>query len=146
MIFLPKLTDYQTIESSQGTLNPLGLYSIADRLASYLAPSLRERMKHPRYLTAIAVGSVICAEFEEEELASDEVSQPWLVYEWYVASALVKRFESDNIQLVGLPGRDKTTNAKRDGVPLSATRYLKTPSVFGFHGVYRTLARVSGLF
>jgi hypothetical protein len=140
-MLLPKLTSYHTLENSQGTLDPLGLRSIADRLAGELAPFVRERMKHPRYLTAIAVGSVICEKFSEEELATDEISQPWQVYEWYVVSALIKRFENDNIQLLGLPGREKTMNAKKAGVPLSAARYLKTPSVFGFHGVYRTLAK-----
>lgn len=140
-MFLPKLSSYHTLENSQGSLDPLGLYSIADRLAGYLAPSLRERMKHPRYLTAIAVGSIICEGYSEEELAADEVSPPWQVYEWYVASAFVKKYDGDNNQLLGLPGREKTTTAKKTGVPLSATQYLKTPSVFGFHGVYRTLAK-----
>lgn len=140
-MYFPGLTSYQTLENSQGTLDPLGLYSIADRLANHLAPSLRERMKHPRYLTAIAVGSVICSVFSEDEMSVDGISGPWQVYEWYVASALVKRFEKENIQLLGLPGREKTTTAKRENIPLNANRYLKTPTVFGFHGVYRTLAK-----
>lgn len=140
-MFLPKLTAYHTIENSQGTLDPLGLDSIAVRLADHLAPSLRERMKHPRYLTAMAVGAIICSEFGEDDLAADEVSAPWQVFEWYVASAFVKYFEKGSIQLRGLPGSEKTTNAKKEGVPLSATRYLKTPTVFGFNGVYRTLAK-----
>ncbi len=141
-MLLPSLTSYITLENSQGTLDPLGMYSIADRLATRLAPDLRERMKHPRYLTAIAVGAAVCSVFDEEELAADEITPPWQVYEWYVTSAFVKRFEKDdNQQLLGMPSREKTTRAMRDGVPLSALRYLKTPSVFGFHGVYRTLAR-----
>ena len=37
--------------------------------------------------------------------------------------------------------RPRFLTALRDGVPLSASRYLKTPRVFGYHGVYRTLAR-----
>ncbi len=138
---IPVLSAYQTLENAQGTLDPLGLYTIADRLALRLAPGLRERMKHPRYLTAIAVGSVICSRFDEDELASDELSPPWQVYEWLVASALVKRFEKDNNQLLGLPGREKTTKAMRDKVPLSVDRYLKTASVYGFHGVYKTFAK-----
>lgn len=131
-----------TLENSQGTLDPLGLYSIADRLASRLAPDLRERMKHPRYLTAIAVGAIICSDITEEMVAVDEVSASWQVYEWYVVSAFVKKFQKeDPDQLIGMPGREKTTHALRDDFRLSAIRYLKTPSVFGFHGVYRTLAK-----
>lgn len=84
--------------------------------------------------------------FDEEELAVDEVSPPWQVYEWYVTSALVKRFEKDDPgQLIGLPGREKATRALRDNVPLNHIRFLKTASVFGFHGVYRTLAKGIGL-
>ncbi|QNA44291.1 hypothetical protein [Lacibacter sediminis] len=141
-MYLPSLSAYQTLENSQGTLDPLGLYTIADRLAMRLAPDLRERMKHPRYLTSIAVGAVACSCFSEEELAVDEVSPPWQVYEWYVISGLVRRFDkTDPNQLLGMPGREKTTRSMRDGIPLSANRYLKTPTVFGFHGVYRTLAK-----
>ncbi len=141
-MYLPRLSAYQTLENSQGTLDPLGLYSIADRLAMRLAADLRERMKHPRYLTAIAVGAMACSCFSDEELAIDEVSPPWQVYEWYVVSGLVKRFDkTDPDQLLGMPGREKTTRSMRDGISLSANRYLKTPTVFGFHGVYRTLAK-----
>ena len=80
-MYLPSLTAYQTLENSQGTLDPLGLYSIADRLASRLTPNLRERMRHPRYLTAMAVGAVVCSGFSDDELAADEISPPGQVYE-----------------------------------------------------------------
>jgi hypothetical protein len=142
-LFIPRRSAYHTLENSQGTLDPLGLYTVADRLATKLAPGLRERMKHPRYLTAIAVSSVVCSSFDEEDLASDGISAPWQVFEWHVVSAFVKKFErgDPDKQLLGMPGREKTTTAFRDGLPLNAVRYLKTPSVFGFHGVYRTLAK-----
>ena len=68
---LPYLSSYHTLENSQGTLDPLGLYTIADRLALCLVPGFRERMSHPRYLTAIAVGAIICSAFEEDELCVD---------------------------------------------------------------------------
>lgn len=146
MIYIPNLSAYHTLENSQGTLDPLGLISISDRLASRLVPGLRERMQHPRYLTAMAVGSVVCADFGEDELAADELSESWQVFEWYIASALVKSFDKiDTDQLKGLPGRVKTTRAYRNSLPLSATRYLKTPGVAGFHGVYRTLAKETRL-
>lgn len=145
-MYLPTLSSYTTLENSQGTLDPLGLYSIADRLALRLAPDLRERMSHPRYLTGIAVGAIVCSAFSEEEMAIDEISPPWQVYEWYVTSALVRRFQKeDPDQLIGMPAREKTTHALKEGIPMNAIRYLKTPSVFGFHGVYRTLAKGIGL-
>jgi hypothetical protein len=74
-------------------------------------------------------------------VADDGISQPWQVFEWYVVEALVRRIGEDG-RLRNLPGRDKVFSAVvRDHVPVSARRYLKTPSVFGFHGIYKILAR-----
>ena len=73
-------------------------------------------------------------------IAADEVSEPWQVFEWYLVEGMVRATDERNL-LRGLPGQDKATGAIKDGVPLSAKRYLKTPTVFGFHGVYRALAR-----
>jgi len=56
---------------------------------------------------------------------------------------LVRAAADEDIR--GLPGRDKVAQAIRDRVPVSASRYLKTPSVFGFHGVYRLLAHDTGI-
>jgi hypothetical protein len=135
----PKITNYHQIENSQGTLDPIGLYAIADRLGAKLAPDLRERMRHPRYMTAIAVGKVICSDIGED-YASDGVSTAWQVYEWYVVSALVKVYtKTDPDQLIGLPGREKTNKAIKENIGLNKDRYLKTASVFGFHGVFKTL-------
>ena len=68
------------------------------------------------------------------------MSPPWQVFEWYVVEGLVRCIK-DGKRLSGLPGRDKASRAIADGVPLSARRYLKTPNVFGFYGVYRLLAQ-----
>lgn len=118
----------------------MGVYPIADRLAVRLVPGFRERMAHPRFLTMMAVGSVICSDFDEDEIASDGVSEPWQVYEWYVVQALNKKFHQKEEEIRGLPGRDKAQDAFKQRIPLNVTRYLKTATVFGFHGVYRTLA------
>ncbi len=126
--------------SAEGALDPLGLYSIADALALRLAPGLRERQADPRFLTAYAVSLELCKEFGEETLAADGISEPWQVLEWYLVEGLV-RTRQNRQETHGLPGSDKAEQAIKDGVPLSAARYLKTPRVFGFHGVYRLLAR-----
>lgn len=138
--FVPFLTQYDPELSSDGSLDPLGLFPIADRLAMKLAPGVRERMSHPRFLTAMAVGAVICSDFDDDTIAKDMVSEPWQIYEWYVVQALIKTFFNNRAELHGLPGSDKATQAYLKGIPLNASRYLKTASVFGFHGVYRTLA------
>lgn len=143
-LLVPLLSEYDPVDSSEGSLDPLGLYSIADYLANILVPGVRERQDHPRFLTAIAVSSFVCANFDEDVIAKDGVSLPWQVFEWYLVEGLVRTAESSK-EIRGLPGRDKVSMALRDGVPLSAKRYLKSPRVFGFHGVYRVLANTLGI-
>ena len=141
-MLLPTLTVLDEAESaSEGSLDPLGLYSIADNMGVRLVPGVRERQQRPRFLTAICVSAALCRHYPPDTLAADGVSEPWQVFEWYVVEGLVRSI-TDRARLRGLPGQDKATRAVlQDKVPLSARRYLKTPSVFGFHGVYRTLAR-----
>src|SRR4051794_7791268 len=56
---LPFLTAFDPPATSEGTLDPMGLYQIADQLATRLVPGIRERMQRVRFLTAVAVGSVV---------------------------------------------------------------------------------------
>jgi len=140
----PLLSEEDPVASSEGSLDPLGLYQIADALAVRLVPGVRERQIHPRFLTAIAASLAVCQDFNDDVVASDRVSPPWQVFEWYAVEGLV-RTVSDTAQLRGVPGRAKAAEAIQDGVPLSARRYLKTPTVFGFHGVYRTLSDQLGV-
>ena len=135
----PLLTERDPVDSAEGGINPLGTEALADALAVRLAPGVRERQRHPRFLTAMAVSLEVCGDFDEETLAADGVSAPWQVFEWYLVEGLVRLTEGG--EHVGLPGGHKAARAIEDGVPLSAKRYLKTPTVFGFHGVYRQLAR-----
>ena len=113
-------------------------------MALRLVPGVRERHSRPRFLTIYAVSLAVCSEFGLDEVAKDGVSEPWQVFEWYVVEGLVRSVQEKD-QLGRLPGREKAAQAIRDGVPLSASRYLKLPSVFGFHGVYRVLARELGI-
>ena len=137
-IQLPNLTDYDPVKSAEGALDPLGLYAIADNLAIKLVPGIRERMSHPRFLTAIAVGAAINRDFEEDLLAADGQSEPYMVYEWHAVEGLYRKWGDNGLH--GLPGILKTRDCVSQGLKLSAARYLKTASVFGFHGVYRLLA------
>ncbi|MBX0332937.1 hypothetical protein K3G39_06780 [Pontibacter sp. HSC-14F20] len=137
--FLPQLSGYDPVATSEGSIDPLGLYLISERLATTLVPGLRERMSHPRFLTAMAVGHVLCQEFDEQQVAADGQSPPWMVYEWLLVQALTK-LNKGGAEVVGLPGSLKARRALELKQPLSATSYLKNPGTFGFHGVYRTLA------
>jgi len=135
----PLLSDEDKAETSEGGLDPLGLVQVAEALAVRLVRGVRERMSHPRYLTAMAVAMEVCRRFPEESVARDGISPPWLVFEWIAVEGFVRT--ADGPDPFKLPGSEKAATAIREHVPLSAARYLKTPNVFGFHGVYRGLAR-----
>lgn len=138
-VLAPLLSEWDPPLTSEGSLDPLGLYAIADSLALKLVPGVRERMSRPRYLTLIALGQVVTSEHPHEEVvAADGVSPPWQVYEWLVVEGLV-RTEGES-RTRGLPGSDKARSITRRGGHLSARTYLKAPATFGFHGVYRLLA------
>lgn len=139
-MLMPLLSEADPRVSAEGSIDPLGIYAIADALAVRMIPGVRERQQHPRFLTAIAVSLSLGAEFPDDSIAADGISEPWQVFEWYLVEGLV-RTTKESKDLRGLPGQDKARGAIRDGVPLSAKRYLKTPTVFGFHGIYRALAR-----
>jgi hypothetical protein len=141
----PLLTERDDAESSEGGIDPLGLYTIADALGVRLVPGVRERQSHPRFLTAMSVSLAVCGDpsFEDEAVAVDGVSEPWLVFEWYLVEGIARGAERG--ETLGLPGSQKAASAIADGVPLSATRYLKSPAIFGFHGIYRLLARTLGI-
>ncbi len=142
MIHLPTLSEYDPTETSEGSLDPLGLYAISDALAVRLVPGVRQRQTNPRFLTATSVSLAVCSEFDDERVAADGVSPPWQVFEWYMVEGLVRRPASDPAQNKGLPGQQKVARAIRDKIPLSAPRYLKNPRTFGFHGIYRVLAKM----
>jgi len=141
-ITLPFLTSYDPPGTSEGTLDPLGLYSIADQLAVRLVPAVRERMQRIRFLTAMAVGAMVTEGMDADPRHRD--SAPYLVWEWLVVEALIRAMGDDET-LRGVPGTDVTRRALREHDYLDARSYLKTPRVFGFNGVYKRLATHLGL-
>lgn len=143
----PFLTEADIKLEAEGSIDPLGLAPISTRLANKLVPGVVERHQNPRYLTAMAVGNIVCSDFGPHDVAVDERSPPWQVYEWYTVTGLTRTAEQrDKLDAIrGLPGREKARAALKLNIPLSAGNYLKTPSVFGFHGVYRGLGEALGL-
>lgn len=134
---LPFLTAPDPVASGEGALDPLGLSMIGDHLADLLLPGLRVRMSHPRFLTAIAACAQVC-EGIEDDIAEDGATPAHIVFEWLLVEGLVRCGTDELIR--GTPGRLKAQSAIDSGTPFSATTYLKTPGVFGFHGVYKPLA------
>lgn len=142
--WLPFQTAFDPPQQAEGSLDPLGLYVIADALGVRLAPGVRERQSKPRYLTLALVGFTACQN-SLQELGAQKRLPAWLVYEWLVVLALVKHFGGTS-ELQGIPGRDKVGETVRRGEAVCASNYLKTPSVFGFHGIYRVFGVRTGLF
>jgi hypothetical protein len=140
---LPFLSQFDPPLQAEGSLDPLGLYSIADALAVRLAPGVRERQSKPRYLTLALVGMLACG---DDVVAEGEAKRlpAWLVYEWLLVEALVRRL--DGSALTGIPGRDKVLSAIAAKDFVCMRTYLKTPTVFGFHGIYRVLGTKAGIF
>ena len=56
---IPFMTKYDPPGASEGTLDPLGLYLLADQLATKLVPAVRERTIRIRFLTAWGTGTLL---------------------------------------------------------------------------------------
>lgn len=133
----PFMTKYDPPGSSEGTLDPLGLYLLADQLATKLVPAIRERMLRIRFLTAVTVGSLVTEGLECNPRYPE--TPPYLVWEWLVIEAIVRSFDA-NSQVWGVPGSDVTRKAVGRYGYVDHRSYLKTARVFGFNGVYKRLA------
>lgn len=103
-------------------------------------PGITVRMSRPRFLTTIAAGAHICSDLPPETLARDGVSPPWQVFEWWVVEAHARSADILPVR-GGIPGIQKAQTAVNNHRHLGAHSYLKVPSVFGYTGVYRRLAR-----
>src|SRR6266849_4178922 len=104
----PFMTTYNPPGTSEGTLDPLGLYQIADQLAVQLVPAVRERMQRIRFLTAMAVGAIVTEGLEDNTVQRD--ASPYLVWEWLVVESLIRSM-SDDDSLRGVPGSLVTRRA-----------------------------------
>jgi len=138
----PFLTAYDPPGTSEGSLDPLGLYQIADQLAVQLVPAVRERMQRVRFLTAMAVGALVTEGIDDDPRNRD--ASPYLVWEWLVVEALVRAGRDDPANW-GVAGSQVARRAIDQHGYLDARSYLKTPRIFGFDGVYKRLAVHLGL-
>lgn len=134
---LPFVTSADPDRAGEGSLDPLGLARIADRLADSLAPEVTARMSRIRFLTAIAVSSHV---LEPSDLVGPGGTPGYLAFEWHVIEAFVRVRPESGTDAV--PGIQKARSRLRDRRRhLDGPSYLETPKVFGFHGVYKRLAK-----
>jgi hypothetical protein len=141
---MPFLTEADPDRVGEGSLDPLGLAAIADHLADQIASNVTARMSRIRFLTVIAAGASIAEELGDE-VSSDARTPGYLAYEWLVVEALARKRQSGETE--GVPGIQKArlAIARSRAAHLDAGAYLQVPKVFGFHGVYKRLARASGM-
>ncbi|WP_426441106.1 hypothetical protein [Bradyrhizobium genosp. P] len=144
MLKAPFSSELDPSEEAEGSIDPLGLQPGYDRLADRLLPAVTVRMGHPRFLTAMALGACVCDGWDLDATAADDITPPWLVWEWFVVEAFVRAKDSLS-GVSSVPGGLKVRQALRNTRPVNATAYLKTPSAFGFTGVFRRLARNIGI-
>lgn len=144
MLRVPFSSEFDPSEEGEGSIDPLGLQPAYERLADRLLPAVTVRMGNPRLVTAMAVGACVCEGWDADVVATDEITPPWLVWEWFVVEAFVRAADSLR-EASGVPGMQKVRRALRTQRPVSASSYLKTPSAFGFTGVFRRLAVAIGI-
>lgn len=139
----PELSEYDPPVAGEGSLDPMGLATLSDRLADRLVPGLRSRMQRVRLVSAMAVGATACDVLVEEPSA-DGISTPAICFEWLVIEAFARRVSPQQIPS-GVPGSQKARAVITRKERLSAATYLKGPSVFGFNGVYKPFAVDAGV-
>ena len=139
---LPILTLPDPTISGEGALDPLGVATISDRLADRVLPGLRVRMSRPRFLTSMAACAAVCDGIEDR-VASDGVTPPYIVFEWLVVEGFARAATRDDTRYT--PGMLKAQSARASGEPMRASAYLRIPTIFGYHGIYKPLARNLGI-
>ena len=87
----------------EGSIDPLGLATLADRLADWMLPGMTARMWRPRFLTAMAAASWILEPLEDR-IGEDGISPPWLVLEWCYVEAMACLGEAEAVALRRTPG------------------------------------------
>ncbi|MEQ1893894.1 MAG: hypothetical protein ABL998_15240 [Planctomycetota bacterium] len=145
--FLPRLSLYDPAESSEGSIDPLGLAQLATNLADRLVPGFTERSRRPRFLVALAVGSRLLerAEYPGGTYGDHQDGPANIAFERLLLEAFAHCERPDERELVGTPGIGKAREARRSGIRLSSGRYLVAPGAVGLWVAYKRLAQELGI-
>lgn len=127
---------------SEGSIDPMGLAPVSDQLAEHLAPEVTSRMNRIRFLTPIAACALVCQDLQEIPPA-DGRTPPYLAAEWNIVEGFAHRLPAS--ETLNIAGIQKTRATIRRGGRLDHPSYLKAAKVFGFHGIYKRLARAFDL-
>ena len=100
-------TQLDALANGGGSLDPMGLYAIADRMATTLVPGVRERMSNLRYLTASAYGAEVCRGMSDEPMLQARL-EPYMALEFHLVSGWIYQFRDHEEEIAGLPGIQKS--------------------------------------
>ena len=109
---LPKImyssftTQLDALANGGGSLDPMGLYAIADRMAMTLVPGVRERMSNLRYLTASAYGAEVCRGMSDEKLIQARL-EPYMALEFHLVSGWIYQFRDHEEEDCGIARHSK---------------------------------------
>lgn len=131
---LPRFSAYDPGQEGEGSLDPVGLSPIAERIADLLVPGIRARMTQPLFAPLAAAGAHACRDLISQPPA-DHTTTADIAFEWLVVEALAQHRPASEIR--NLPGIQKARRARAAGQRIGVTTYLAGPRVFGFTGVYR---------
>ena len=135
-------SEFDPKDSDEGGIDAVGLTSMGAKLGQLYFPGLLERHRRPRFLSLAVVGLSIKADVENIIGSEEFETTFWEAYEWVIVTGLIS---SKDAGIKNLPSSDKAKKAMAENKPLNANRYLVTPSVSGFHGVYKFLLESLGL-
>ncbi|MCH5642273.1 hypothetical protein [Gordonia sp. ABSL49_1] len=138
----PHFSEFDPGAYGEGSLDPLGLSAVAERMAEQMVPGLRARMSQPRFTTLAVAGAHACQAIRDLT-AADGKTKPDIAFEWIIVESFVRHRASSDIR--ALPGTQKTSRAIKMNRRLGPSTYLSGPRVFGFTGVYRPFALDSDL-
>ena len=86
---LPEISAFDPPVAGEGSLDPMGLAALSDRLADLLVPGIRSRMQRIRFVTATAHSVFLSREAgatttDIEEATLLTVNVPYVQNGWYV--------------------------------------------------------------
>lgn len=143
LTYLPRRSVYDPPESSEGSLDPLGLALLGGRLAERLVPGMTERTRRPRFLTALAVGAAVLQRNGEGVYRDTPQGQAQIAWERLLGEAYAWKGAASDRGLLGIPGIQKARTARDADVRLLSHLYLKSPGAVGLWVAYKGLAEAT---
>ncbi len=93
-MLIPYRSESDPEVQGEGSIDPLGLATVAGHLADWILPGVTARMWRPRFLTAMVVASAVVEPFEDV-FAKDGATPAWLIFEWHYVEPMARLEDKD---------------------------------------------------